>query len=634
MGFDADDVKWLADFLVKNELVVQAGQQGVEALEKRANSSKIKWYKQLLHKYLFFKIPLFHPDRFLRQHLSWVQFFYHRIFFFIVVLFGALGGFLLMRQWAEFTVALPQLMTWQGIAWGGGALILSKICHELAHAFSAARHNCRVPTMGVAFMVMWPMLYSDLSDTWRLTRKNQRLGVAGAGMIAELVLALLATFLWSILPDGGLRDATFVLVTVTWITTLAINLNPFMRFDGYYLLADILGVENLQDRSFSLGKWYLREWFLGLGEKKPESFPYKTERMLILYAYCTWVYRFFLFLGIGLIVYYLFFKLLGIFLFTVEIVWFIVLPIVRELKVWWKMRNQISFSRPVFRSFMLLAVIVGALVFPWQKHVTSDAIYHASASNNIYLPFAAQLQEVYIEEGMSVRKNDVLFSLHSPDLEYEVLQTKRRIEIKKVLLDRYGAQREATNRWIVLKKELGEEVSKLKGLEKQQKLLKVQAPFDGVVRELDNSLSIGRWLGKKQLLTKIVSQNTPEILAYVNERDRMHLLEAGTALFIPKDFHQPSISAHVVEIADINTPAIEQAGLVDVFGGSVAVTKSPNGTLIPKEGLYRVRLTPVDKTISPEQTSFGRVHLPAETKSLIRSFVETAGAVLIRETGF
>ena len=88
-------------------------------------------------------------------------------------------------------------------------------------------------------------------------------------MLAELLLAVLALLAWSLLPDGPARTAAFMLASATWITTLAINLNPFMRFDGYFLLSDLWGVDNLQNRAFALCRWRLREALFGYGEPAP-----------------------------------------------------------------------------------------------------------------------------------------------------------------------------------------------------------------------------------------------------------------------------------------------------------------------------------------------------------------------------
>ena len=142
----------------------------------------------------------------------------------------------------------------------GVTLIGVKILHELGHGFTAKRYGCRVPTMGVAFLVMWPVAYTDTNEVWRLTSRRQRLHVAAAGIVTELAIALWATLLWVLLPDGPVRMGAFLLSSSTWISTLLVNASPFMRFDGYFLLADALHVPaerlmvSFQSR-FGRAKW-------------------------------------------------------------------------------------------------------------------------------------------------------------------------------------------------------------------------------------------------------------------------------------------------------------------------------------------------------------------------------------------
>jgi putative peptide zinc metalloprotease protein len=189
------------------------------------------------------------------------------------------------------------------------------------------------------------MAYTDTNDTWRLTSRWQRLLVASAGILTELVIAAWATLAWAFLPDGALRSAAFVLATTSWVATLAINASPFMRFDGYFILSDFLELPNLHERSFALARWRLREWLFDLGEEKPEHFSRRRETGLILFAWAVWIYRLVVFLGIAVLVYHFFIKIVGIFLFMVEIIWFIALPIRHELQAWAKRWPQIR-SRP------------------------------------------------------------------------------------------------------------------------------------------------------------------------------------------------------------------------------------------------------------------------------------------------
>ena len=121
---------------------------------------------------------------------------------------------------------------------------------------------------------------------------------------------------------GGRGSATIVraLLRRTDVDlTLLVNANPLMRFDGYFILSDWLDEPNLQDRSFALARWKLREWLFGLGDAPPERLPPRRTRLMIAYALCCWVYRFSLFMGIAFLVYHFAFKLLGIFLMLVDL---------------------------------------------------------------------------------------------------------------------------------------------------------------------------------------------------------------------------------------------------------------------------------------------------------------------------
>jgi putative peptide zinc metalloprotease protein len=162
----------------------------------------------------------------------------------------------------------------QGLLAYGVTLAGGEMLHELGHGITAKRYGCRVPTMGVAFLVLWPVAYTDTNEVWKLTRRDQRLKVAAAGITTELVIAVWALLAWLWLPDGWPKAMAFLLATTTWVSTVLINASPFMRFDGYFLLSDYLQMPNLHSRAFALARWDLRERLFALGEARPSACPY------------------------------------------------------------------------------------------------------------------------------------------------------------------------------------------------------------------------------------------------------------------------------------------------------------------------------------------------------------------------
>ena len=282
---------WIVRFLNANMLIRRESPADMADLSMVHQAGNTSWFNWALHHYLFFRIPLVRPQRFLDATLPLARLFMSTGALIALLLIAVFGGYLALRQWDAYLATFLHFTNTEGLLWYGLALLLAKVLHELGHAYTATHYGCRVPSMGFAFLVMWPVLYTDTSDAWRLTRKDQRLVIGAAGMFSELALAVLATFLWSFLPDGPARSAAFIVATVTWVMTLAVNLNPFMRFDGYYLLSDALEVENLQDRAFAHAKWWMRERLFGFGDGAPEAFPAHLARILIAYAVATWVYR-------------------------------------------------------------------------------------------------------------------------------------------------------------------------------------------------------------------------------------------------------------------------------------------------------------------------------------------------------
>ncbi|MEO1720476.1 MAG: hypothetical protein AAFR23_09660, partial [Pseudomonadota bacterium] len=365
LSVDDDMIKELIEFVDQHELIVEPGDGGWRSLSRRANRRNEKPLLRFAHTYLFFRIPLVRPQVFLERTLPYVSFLFTRGFAAFSVLCALTGLYLVSQQWQAFLTTAEYAFSWQGAIAFAITLVFVKAIHELAHAYVAVSKGAIVPTIGVAFMLLFPLLYTDVTDTWRLKRRRDRLAVDAAGLGAELAIAAIATVAWAVLPDGALRSVAFMLATVGWLLSLLINANPFMRFDGYYLLADATGIENLQTRSFNVSKWRLREYLFDFCAPCPENFSSATIRRMELYGYGVWIYRLFLFIGIAILVYVSTFKVLGILLFILEIVLLVAKPIFNELKVWWDMRALILRSgRAAVTASVIIAAGV-AIIVPW-----------------------------------------------------------------------------------------------------------------------------------------------------------------------------------------------------------------------------------------------------------------------------
>ncbi|MGC2857214.1 HlyD family efflux transporter periplasmic adaptor subunit [Novispirillum sp. DQ9] len=631
----ASELGWLENFLRTQSLVRQDKPEDVARMVQIATAGKTSWLMWLLHRYLFFRVPLVRPDRFL-DATSWlVAPLFTRTCGAIILALGALGLILALHQWQTFTHTFMHFFDMAGMAWYGLAIVFTKIVHEMGHAYTAKRFGCRVPTMGVAFLVLWPVLYTDTTDTWRLPDRRRRMMVGAAGMVAELALAMIATFLWSFLPDGPARSAAFVVATVSWVMTLAVNTNPLMRFDGYYLLSDALGIPNLQDRAFALGQWKLREVLFGFGEAPPERLPRPMRLAMLSYAYATWVWRFFLFLGIAVLVYHMFFKALGVALFIVEIWWFLMKPIAHELARWWERRDKVRLNRHSLVTLAVLAGLVAVLVVPWQSSVSVPAMHRAAEHAWLFPPVPARIATLTLEPGARVAAGEVLATLAAPELEHEIGLARRRIAFTREILLRQAASTEAADNIHVLRRQLVSETTRLDGLLEQKERLTVRAPFDGIVGDRTEGMHPGRWVTATEPLGLVIAADATHLVGFVAETERDRLIPGGRGTFHPDDPVRSSFPVELVAIADVSAEGLDQPALTAPFGGVLAATVSKDGLIKPTQGVYRVLLRPVEAPHGGDlpQSLRGIARLDAEARSPMGRLWRHAGAVLIRESG-
>lgn len=634
LSLRAADVEEFARFLANADLLQCRGPEANARLLEKARAGRMGPLKALLKNYLFFRIPLARPDRFLDATAPLAAPFFHPAFWVVTLVAGLLGLFLALRRWDEFATTFMHVFTLEGMVLAGAALLFAKALHELAHAYAAKREGLPVPTMGVALMVLYPVLYTDTTAAWRVTDRGRRLRIGYAGMAIELALAAWMTLLWSFMPDGAARSAVFVLATTTWIMTLAVNLNPFMRFDGYFLFSDAIDAPNLQDRAFRLARWRLREALFGFGEPPPETFPRSRARLLVAYAIATWLYRFVLFLGIALLVYHFFFKALGIVLMIVELAWFIGRPIAMELKEWASRREKYRLNRNTLATLTGLGLAIALFATPLHWPVHAPALMRAERQTRLYAPADARLVEIAARPGEAVAAGALLHRLESPDMDHRLASVERRITL---LRWRAGVEVEATggraNRealWGELEGAIAERAALLALAAR----LAVTAPHAGVLAERDEDIRPGDWLAQGEWLATLVSPEDALVEAYLPEADLARVAPGAAARFHAEAPGRAPVALVVAEIATTATRRLESAPeLASDFGGGIAAHRRGE-EITPTGAVYRVLLRPVDQAAQAPLALRGTVRMEGERQSIAARLWRAGVAILVRESGF
>ena len=635
LALTGDDVVQVAQFLVQNQLVQAAAPEGprkmAEQLE-RIQGTPLKW---LLHHYLFFRVPLLQPDAWLTRWLPVARWFGSSAFAWLTGLALFAGLSQVVRRWDVFTASLVDTFNLDGLLAYGVALLVVKFLHELGHAFTAKHYGCRVPAMGVAFLVMWPVAYTDTNEVWRLTNRYDRLRVASAGIATELVVAVWATLAWALLPEGGLQSAAFVLATTSWVATLAINASPFMRFDGYFILMDALDMPNLHGRSFALARWKLREWLFALGHEPPEHFAPAQARAMVAFAWGTWLYRLVLFIGIAVLVYVFFFKLLGVLLFAVEIAWFILWPIRSELRVWRERWPQIRQRARTYKSVWVLLGLVLLLVLPWPGRITASAVLRPQEVWPVFAPAGARIEALPFGHGDAVRAGQPMVKLFVPELVTREKALQVRLDQQQWQAATSGFDEDMRKRWKVAEQNMVTTQAELQGLKAERDQFVPKAPYEGRWLMPDPDLKVGQWVGKKEPLAVLVRQGaTWKVETWLDEDEVARLKLGQSAAFVADSATGPVLRLTVSAIDRDTARILPRKELAAALGGHL-LTREKNGQLVPERAVYRVAFDVEQMPASMMQLSWrGKITVRADWASPLDRYARQILAVLVREFGF
>lgn len=648
---DMEDFENLEAFLNKNLLI----ELRWRSLYQSAKEQKIikgeniaYWF---IRYYLFFRIPLFRPDKFLNRTKYIGNFIFNRYVTYFMLFLGLIAIYQINEEWQAFSHTFSTLFSWQYLFYYFIAFTIAKIFHELGHAYMCKQYGVPVPTMGVAFLVFWPVLYTDTTESWSLP-SHQRMRIALAGMWIETYVTIIAVLLWANIHNVTIQTICYVMVAINWVATLLINVSPFMRFDGYYILSDLLKVPNLQSRSFALARWQIRNWLFGWEELLPEHFSKRMHWILVCYAFATWIYRLFIYFAIALLVYHFFFKVLGIILFIIEMFVFFLNPIAREIRAWYDQRNRFTWNYRTIITVLVSIVGIFFLFVPFRETIKLPATL-SYAHEFLYAKQDGTIQSQLPARGTSVKAQQVIVELKSPELEYNL--TKAKLEYAQILAQvrRASLNTNYFDQLSSLKAELSQKNEEYNKLLKLQEELIIKAPFDGIITDFASMFGPGSVVMKNSWILDVTNPKSLIVEAYAAQPDFEVLKIGARGTFYPNNLSEVAIPVILSAIEPINTPELTwrysqqtkenikqpiQAATpsyqVSELGGQIPANLTEKNEYVPIDSMYRVLLIPENPT-KLQQIELGAVLLTIEEpRSLVDQVFYKIKRIFIQESGF
>src|SRR5262245_12693547 len=321
-----------------NLLVADSPGQG-EALLGRDRQRKQRERWAAAANFLAMRFQGVDPDRFLawlNRRVRWIFSLPAAMVAFLLVL---AAGLLVAAEFETLISRLPTFHAFFGVqnwAWLAVTLCLTKVLHELGHGLACKRFGGECHEMGVMLLVGTPCLYCNVSDAWMIPSKWRRAAIGAAGMYVELVLASLCTFLWWFSEPGLVNHLCLNVMFVSSVSTLVFNANPLMRFDGYYILSDLLEIPNLRQKSAAIIQRKFGAWLLGLRQRPDPFLPARRRWIFAAYSIVSFAYGWLISLSIFWFVYRVLqpygLKIVGQLLGLAMIISLLVVPLVRLVR--------------------------------------------------------------------------------------------------------------------------------------------------------------------------------------------------------------------------------------------------------------------------------------------------------------
>ena len=498
---------FLGDLHQRGLIQSDAPGQGERLLQRRGQRTRRTWLRAWGN-LLALRLPGVDPDRFLERLAPRCAWMLTRtaISVWLLVVLAALALVIVHHDtlWAR----LPDFRSFfhaENLLWLALGMAGVKVLHEMGHAVACKHFGAACHDLGLMFLMFTPCLYCDVSDAWMLANRWQRIAVSAAGLYVEIFLAAICTFLWWFSEPGLLNSLCLNIMFVCSVSALIFNGNPLMRFDGYYILSDLVEIPNLQSRSSSALYRLLAWWTLGVELPGERAIAERRGFWLAAYAAAAIAYRWmvvigcFFFLNAILKPYRL--ELLAHALMGIILVGMAAAPAWRASQFFRNpmLRRQIRrgrLSRTVL--VILLAVLALALV-PVPHRVRAPMLLQPDDARYVYVAASGTLQES-VAAGEAVQADEVVARLADQRIELELaaLDSERQQQHLHVryLESQRGRDAEAAVQLPAARERLAELDEQLRQVRRQQQLLTLRAPVAGTViappRQTGRPASAGR----------------------------------------------------------------------------------------------------------------------------------------------
>ncbi|MCO6412449.1 MAG: HlyD family efflux transporter periplasmic adaptor subunit [Thiogranum sp.] len=585
-------VEVLGNLYSAEVLLTDSGSDIAELSARRDRHRRARWLGRIRNP-LAIKLPLFDPDRLLERLLPLGRLLFSRFGAAMWLLVVGLGVALAAIHWNEISAnTTSRLLSPQNLLLLGLCYPCIKALHELGHGLATRVWGGEVHETGVMLIALMPLPYVDASNASAFPEKHRRILVGAAGILVELFLAALGLLLWLNTQPGLVHSLAFNIMLIGSVSTLLFNGNPLLRFDGYYVLSDAIGIPNLAKRSSRYLGYLAQTCLFGVDNLVSPATSPGERRWLAGYGVLAFAYRL-----IILVVVILFvaetYPVIGLLIAFWATLTQIVMPILKHAKfILTAPRLERCRSRAVsvsaglllFAAVLLVAVPVPFATMAQGVVIPPDQSELRAGSDGVIIRFIA-------EPDSQVTKDQPLIETGDPLL-------KARLDVLEARLGELAIRHSTLqiNREQVKADMLQEEIKLLRAdidrTRQQVDALLIRSPISGTFLIEQPEDMPGRFLRQGERLGYVADMEHPTVRVAVPQADIgvVRTMTKDVSVRLAKQLNvsiPASISRQVPAARDrLPSPVLGSMG-----GGSFAVeAEDPDGVRTP-EGIFEIELT-------------------------------------------
>lgn len=603
-------IEILSQLYQANMLHYDMAEDSFQLFERHSKKKRKKVGSTLLNIF-FLRIPLWDPNALLKKLRPLIRLVISKPMAILWLVTVAYAGKLAFENWDALQNQAQGALAPSNLFLLYVCGIFVKAIHEFGHASVVSRYDGEVHTLGIMFMLLAPLPYVDATASWSFRSKWQRIFVGAAGMLFEFFIAALALIVWANVGGGPVKSVAYNVLFIASVSTLLFNVNPLMRFDGYYILTDLLNMPNLQQHSVMHLKYVLEHFLFRKTDATPVAVSWNEAFIYTIYGIASSIYRIVLFTGIVIAISKQYLILAAIMAVSLAIT-MIAIPVGKFIRYIFTSGELARVrTKAVTITLIFIVSLVGILFYlPVPDTFTAPGILESDHYENTVNRTRGRIVAIKVVPGTFVKAGDTLLILENTELDHQIEETRAAYQESRSLY--YKALTENPEDMYPLTKRMHVYSEEIDQYLRDRKNLAVTASISGIWYSPDAERFPGKWISQGDSLGQIIDTTGFHFVAVISQ-------DEGSRLFSSK-IHSFSVRLHGDAFTDLAIKKIKAIPAAQTElpsealgwsgGGDIEINRASGNPKETTEPFYRVegQFTRKNKNVRFLQGRSGEMH--------------------------